>query len=222
MLMRFDGLLVGTDPAQGLFRNKLFLHPQLNLALEFPESWATVNRRSVVAAQSSDRRALMTMHLESPSRDPRVAGQAFIGDHGVRVAEATNTTIGGHRAFQVSGSASTQDGELGVLITWIEHPSGVVRITGVTSVPTFRIYRAVFQNTAESFRALRNEERTGITELRLRSVAAQSGESLPSLVRRSNDYWSLDETAIVNGLRGDARMSSGQLIKITVQQAYRP
>ena len=222
MLMRFDGLIVGNDPAQGLFRDTLFLHPKLNLALQFPGSWATVNQRDVVAGQSSDRRALITMHLVGPSRDPRLAGQEFIERHGVNVAQARNVTIGGHRAFQIAGSASTQQGELGVLITWIDHPSGVMRITGVTPVATFTTFEDVFSKTAASFRSLRNEERMSVTERRLRSSAARSGESLQALGQRSKNHWSLEETAIVNGLRADTSLSSGQLIKITVEQRYQP
>jgi predicted Zn-dependent protease len=220
MLQRFDGLIVGNDPAQGVFRDNLFLHPQLDLALQFPASWKTVNERDVVAAQSPDGRALITMHLEGPARDPRVSAQEFIGAHALRVAKSGSVTIGGYRAFRISAIAATDSGDLGVLITWIEHPKGVMRIAGATPVSLFTSYVQSFGATAASFRALRNQERADITELRLRTAAARSRESLASLAQRSNDRWSLEETAIVNGLQTGAALAQGQLIKIAVEQRY--
>jgi predicted Zn-dependent protease len=222
LLTRFNDLLVGNDPAHGVFRDNLFLHPGLNVALQFPAAWPTVNQRTVVAGQSSDGRALLTMHLQGTARDPRLAGEEFIREHGLKVDASTAANVHGYRAYQISGSTAGQETELGVLITWIEHPSGIFRIAGVTQSASFNAYNGTFRNAAASFRALRDEERTGFTELRLRSVAARSGESLQALVKRSNDHWSLQETAVVNGLPATAALTSGELIKIAVEQRYNP
>jgi predicted Zn-dependent protease len=222
MLARFNNLIVGDDPAQGVFKNNLFLHPGLNVALQFPVTWSTINQRTVVAGQSSDRRALLTMHLQDVARDPRLAGEQFAREHMLKVSSSAATNIHGFRAYQISGSTTSQETELGVLITWIESPNGIFRITGATPLVSFNAYQDVFRSATASFRALRDEERTGLTELRLRSVAARSGESLQALVKRSNDHWSPQETAVVNGIPVSAALTLGELIKITVEQRYSP
>ncbi|MDH3553748.1 MAG: M48 family metalloprotease [Gammaproteobacteria bacterium] len=222
MLARFNDLIVGDDPAHGVFKNKLFLHPVLNVALQFPANWPTVNQRTVVAGQSSDGRALLTMHLQETARDPRAAGADFVREHKLKVDSSTATNIHGYRAYQIAGSTTAQENELGVLITWIEHPNGIFRIAGATPLASFNAYQGIFGSAAASFRALRDEERTAFTELRLRSVAARSSETLQALVKRSNDRWSLQETAVVNGLPVSVALKPGELIKITVEQSYRP
>ncbi|MDH3577776.1 MAG: M48 family metalloprotease [Gammaproteobacteria bacterium] len=222
MLARLNDLIVGNDPAHGVFKNKLFLHPRLDLALQFPATWPVVNQRTVVAGQSSDGQALLTMHLQGTARDPRLAGEEFIREHQLRVNASTAPNIHGYRAYQIAGSTTAQETQLDVLITWIETPTGIVRITGATPLASFNAYQGTFRNAAASFRALHEEERTAFTELRLRSVAARSSESLQALVKRSNDRWSLQETAVVNGLPVSVALRPGELIKITVEQSYRP
>jgi predicted Zn-dependent protease len=49
-LQRISGLTIGQDPRGGVFKDELFLHPDLNLRIRFPEDWITLNRPAFVAA----------------------------------------------------------------------------------------------------------------------------------------------------------------------------
>ena len=54
----------------------------------------------------------------------------------------------------------------------------------------------------------------------LRVVPAVAGESLSELSKRSGNDYGIQETAVLNGLFADARLSEGQLVKIARSQPY--
>lgn len=76
LFTKLDGLLVGPDPAQGLFRESLFLHPGLDLAIDFPKGWETRNTRATAGALSPEQDALVALRFvaadTSPSASSRV------------------------------------------------------------------------------------------------------------------------------------------------------
>ncbi|UCD33476.1 MAG: M48 family metalloprotease, partial [Desulfobacterales bacterium] len=47
-LHQLEGLLVGKNPAEGVFRERKFLHPVADFAVIFPKDWKLINTRKVV------------------------------------------------------------------------------------------------------------------------------------------------------------------------------
>ncbi len=64
--------MVGPIPRQGFFRDGLFLHPELDLGLQFPGGWKTVNQKQAVAAQSPEPDALLVLETQEPTGAIRV------------------------------------------------------------------------------------------------------------------------------------------------------
>ena len=73
---------------------------------------------------------------------------------------------------------------------------------------------------ARSFRPLPTEARQSIREQRLRIARARSGETLPQLSQRTGNAWNVQETAVMNGLFANARLESGQLVKVALPEHY--
>jgi len=221
-LGRIDGILVGADPAEGVFRDGRFLHPGLGFTFEPPPGWQVQNTKQAVAAVSPGQDALLVLELQGPSGDPGQAAAAFAREKQLQLtAGSAGTTQGGWRAYRAATVAQTQQGPTDLDLTWVAHPSAMFRLTGMTQQGNAGRYVQSFLETARSFRPLSNAERASITELRLRVVAARGGESLGALSRRTGNAWSLNETAVANGLEPSARLSAGAPIKIAVQVPYR-
>ena len=53
-------------------------------------------------------------------------------------------------------------------------------------------------------------------------MCIRAGESLSELSRRTGNGWSVEQTAVVNGLAPDTLLSSGQQVKVAIAQPYRP
>jgi predicted Zn-dependent protease len=216
-LRRLEGLQLGPDPREGVFRDEHFLHPILGFAIDFPRGWQTRNVRRAVGAQSPRRDAVVVLESQGPREEPRTAARRWFAAHGaVQLVESGAVRIGGWPAYRAVGEARTQQGVTALMLTWIAHPKGTFLLTGMTSVSAWRSHAGTFERVASSLRPLSAAERNSITDLRLRVVEARAGETLAALGRRTNNRWSLDETALANAWPRDARLERGRLVKIAI------
>ncbi len=219
-LARIEGIVVGTDPAEGVFQGQRFLHPDLDFVVDFPRGWQVQNGKSAVAAGSPEGDAVLVLQLQGPSGDPRRAAADFAQQSGIQLAEGQSGSVGGWPAYRSTSVARTRQGSVALDLTWIAHPAATFRLMGQTGASRAEAYERVFLETARSFRGLTRSERRSIRERRLRVVTARRGESLAALSRRTGNVWSVDETAVANGLDTSARLGRGDRIKIAVEVSY--
>jgi predicted Zn-dependent protease len=221
-LSKFDGLLIGDDPAQGLFQDGWFLHPDFDFALRMPPRWRAMNTRYFVITQAPTEDALLVLLI------------AGIGDDPLRVAEALDkqmdlnllgtkevTVIGGLPAVRSFVAVQTSEARLGLDLTWIAHRGLIYQIMGLSPLDGFEDYRGIFHDTVLSFIPLSSTHRFEIKEARLRIIPARRGESLRALLRRVDGVWSVERTAVMNGVSVGTSLDEGQLIKVPIQQPYK-
>lgn len=220
MFARYDGLLLGDDPAGGIFRDQRFLHPELGFAIEFPPGWLTQNQRAAVLAAPRERDALLRLEGQGPSGDPREAAAAFAEANRLRYSTGRVLTIAGYDAYQARAETTLQNTRVVAELTWIAHPGGTFRITGITPTTRFAAHATAFLQTALSFRDLSAQERAGIMERFLAIERAREGESLKELSSRVDNQWSVVQTAVANGLAENVSLRAGQLVKLARQRVY--
>ena len=214
-LARLDGLVVGPDPAGGIFVANLFQHPDLLLALEMPVGWKTRNTPAAVLASDGGGRAVVALQIAAEGGDPD-AGARRDGLDESLVSQLSRTTISGLPAAQLIA----QDRDARMHLTWIAYRDQVFRVAGISAIRVFESYREIFAQVASSFRPLRSDERDRITEARLRSRVPLAGESLAQFVSRTGGIWSVEQAAVANGLAVDATMEKGFAIKVPIRQRY--
>jgi predicted Zn-dependent protease len=219
-LRRIDGVLIGDDPRNGFFRDGAFVHPDLAFSLQLPAGWMTQNQRAAVLAAPRERDALIRLELQGQGTDPRAAAVQFAQANQVRFEAGQDLRVGGYAAFRALARAEASEGPLGLDMTWIAHPAGIFRITGMAPFQRFNAYAATFQSTARSFAKLPDKLRAQITELRLRAVQARRGETLEALSQRTGNKWSVERTAIANGLSPSPTLRAGQWLKIARAEPY--
>jgi len=218
---RLANLLIGTDPAEGFFREERFLHPGLGFALDFPGGWKTENSRTAVGAQAPGGDAVLVLQTQGESGDPGKAAQLFAQQNQLQLGEGKREQIGGFPAYRTRAEFQTQQGPAVADLTWIGHPRATFRVLGISPSGRFGDYAGIFRDVARSFRPLAQRERDGITELRLRVAKARKGESLAALSRRTGNAWSLEETSVANDLPIEHRLRGGEPVKIAVEVPYR-
>jgi predicted Zn-dependent protease len=221
-LRNFENLLVGPDPAQGVFQGQRFLHPGLDLALEFPPGWQTQNSESAVGAISPQRDALVMLEGQGPPGDPRAAAQKFAQANGIALEEGAAESRGGMNAYHALALGRSQSGDVVLDLTWIAHPKGVLRITGMAPQQSYRAQSGALAAVSRSFESLTAAERDGIRARRLRIVEARAQETIAALSSRTHNAWSVEETAIANALPNDATLKAGQLVKIVIEVPVQP
>jgi predicted Zn-dependent protease len=214
-LARLDGLVVGSDPANGIFVKNVFQHPGLALALDMPAGWKTKNVPAAAIASEPDGRAAVALQLAADGNDP-LAGAREDGLEEKEVSQVTRTTIAGLPAAQLIA----RDREVRMHLTWIAYQGHVFRVTGISPPRAFETYREAFARTAASFRPLRRDERERMTEVRLRPRPARAGESVAAFVSRIGGTWKVDQTAVANGIAANATLDDGFAMKVPIRQRY--
>jgi predicted Zn-dependent protease len=214
-LARLDGLVVGPNPANGVFVDRRFLHPDLGFVLDVPGGWRSGNTPEAVVAADPDGRAVLLLRMIGEGRDPVVGARA----DGLReevVRQLDRLQIGRLPAARVIADS----GGARLHLTWIAHDNHVYRIAGVSRIGEFERFRQAFVQSAGTFRPMDDAERRRVTVVRLRSATARDGESLSALIRRVGGIWSAERTAISNAIEVNSRLEPGWLVKIQVRETY--
>ena len=215
---RLDGLVIGNAAAHGMFVGRLFLHPDLDLALEMPADWKTANSPAAAGAIAPDEKAVLLLQLVASGDDP-VAGARADGLTEAQIARLRRLRIGQLPAAALN--ATTRDGT-NVALTWIAHRSRVFRVTGACDKDDWARYEASFERSAGSFRPLRPEDQARITESRLRIRPAHAGERIAQVLARGGATWTVPLAAVANGVVTEQQLERDWPVKVAVSERYRP
>ena len=223
-LRRLDGLIVGHNPAEGVFRGGHFLHADLDLSLRFPSEWTMRNARSAVGAVSERSDASITLQHQGRCADPLKAARVFLEglakETSFRLVKSEPLTIAGLQAFHAHVVTGGEGGSASFDITWIAHGGLIYRVAGRAPGGPFRSYQGLFRKVARSFRPLDEAERNSIQVTRMRLLAAREGETLSEVSARSQNTWDLNETAVANAVFIDSVLEAGWLVKVAVDEPY--
>jgi len=225
-LRHLEGLVVGENPAEGVFENGRFLHPDLDFMLRVPDGWRFVNTPAALGAISPDGRARVMLELAGEGQDPAVFADDFLAQraeeiHAV-IEERRALSINGLPAVELRGTAPGPSGAVAGKLTWIAHGGRVYWLSNLVQGPGAERALARGDVFARSFRPLTPADRASIRVRRLRLATAHAGESLADFSHRAGNDWDTQLTAIANGLFASARLSEGQLLKIAVIEPYAP
>jgi predicted Zn-dependent protease len=223
-LRRLTGLVVGDNPAEGVFEKGRFLHPDLGFALRIPDGWRFVNSPAAVGAIAPDGRARVVLELAGEGAEPGILADEFVAQEAAQVQAKIESrrafTINGLPAVEIRGIAPSPVGTVAGRITWIALQGRVFRLGNLAVGVSAQRLLARGDLFTRSFRPLAPEDRAGIRVSRLRLATAHAGESLTDFSRRTGNDWDAQRTAIANGLFASARLEEGQLLKIAVLEPY--
>jgi predicted Zn-dependent protease len=220
-LRRLDGVVVGVNAAEGVIDERRFLHPDLGLTITVPEQWKYHNTRSQLVAVAPQGKALMAMRMIGEGNDPMAGARALAQASRSPIVERTQTlTIGSLPAARTRLAADTDDGRIGIDLTWIALHDRVFQLAGITAFKDVAKFQGAFDAIAESFRPMGQDDRLKIKQTHLRIAAAKADEPLDAIVTRHHSTWKTDMVAIANALTGDERLAPGQLVKLALDEPY--
>ena len=216
LFARFDGLIVGHDPAQGVFADEVFQHPELNVRFRIPSGWEPASNNAGVGAVSPGKDALVFASVaeEGTTLDAVLAklkkeepGLIF-ERYRVGKLSAARTRIADRRRF--------------AQVDFIEHGGNVFSIVGQAQGDSAASYAATFDATTRSFRPMTWLEKKKLVERRLRIRKARANETPGQLGKRVGTAWSDEQVAVANGVETTTRLKSGQPVKVGIDQRYTP
>jgi predicted Zn-dependent protease len=223
LLSHIDGLEIGQRAEAGVFVGDTFVHPVLGFTLRFPTGWRLSNTNQAVGALEPRGQAVVFLTGDVPAGDVAQVAQAWVAKQQestrLRVETSEPVKVGSIDAWRMVVEGPGPGGTLRALLTFIPFDRATWRIMGVTPALFASRYQGAFLATTRSFRALGAQQRQ-VEVLRLRVVKAQPGESLAALGTRTGNAWSINDTAVYNGVFADHRFAGGELVKIARRETY--
>ena len=221
LLSWLDGLTIGHNPAQGVFREQQFLQPDLNFTITFPEGWKTVNTPQSVGAIAPKQEGTVFLGVAGPAADPKALAQAFMDqlkkEFGAEPSNTRAVEIGNWPGHVLTYEDPSGKEPMYIHFLWVAADKLTYQLIGVGP----ERLKPSLRETALSLRPLTGKERNSITGLRLRLATAKAGESLADLSQRTGNQWTLAYTAMVNHIPEDKTLETGQVIKIAKEEPYR-
>ncbi len=221
-----DGLILGDDPAGGIFQQERFIHPELRFTLRFPAGWKTMNSVQAVSAISPEGNAQASLTVEGRSDDLEKVVDDFlereVDGMKVRVHDRTNIRLGDLSAIRIEGTASGPGPSLSVQMTFVAYEDLAYRLTVLSLPRAAGSYRGRARAFAKSFRPLDEAATYSLEVTRLRLARALPNETLDALSTRTQNELEIAFTGVMNAAYPSTRLRKGQLIKIGLPEPYLP
>ncbi|MBW2542825.1 MAG: M48 family metalloprotease [Deltaproteobacteria bacterium] len=216
LFARLEGIVVGADPAHGVIRDNVAIHPELDIAITFPVGWPLANTRQAVGAASPEKDALLvaTVAERNTSLDALLAK-----------LEREQSGLGFERFYiRDLPAARTQmsDRNRFIALTLIEYRGDVYSLLGQSAASSAARYNKLFDSTDRSFRALNAGEWQSLEETRLRIRQARAGQTAAAVMEHTGSSWSAEQIAVANAIDAEQPLGAGQLLKVGIPQAYTP
>ena len=218
-LRKINGLLYGDSPKQGFTRGQTFYHPDLGFKMTAPKGFRFVNQPSqVVVTNNNGALAVFDMakRLKGQSAASYITQNWLKDKSGLNVERVT---VNGMNAATTSFSGNVNNKPVKLRVIAIEFESGRFARFQV-AIPSGAASRTVndLKSITYSFARLSASERNKIKPLRIRTVAAKSGDTIQSMARRmAYESYQEDRFRVLNGLLPSQALVVGRLYKIVTE-----
>ena len=219
-LKQFDGIYIKENPAQGVFRGNLFLHPDMGFAIEFPENWITANSPTMVGAIDSTKKAQLFLGVKNKQKPPvEYADETKekINKEAVVFLNDKKTTINGYDAYIISLKSKDEEEKTIIHMLWMN----MGKYTYLFMAAGDKSFSEILKKSILSLRPITQAERTSIKSLVLRIVEAKESETPAELSARTGNDLKMDYFLIINDLKKDDKLEKGRLIKIGKEEHYK-
>ncbi len=221
-LSEIDKTIFGDDPANGVIQNQVFLHPNLNLHIEFPKEWSIENQPSNVSAYHSSKQAAIIFSTQNPKLSPKEAAKEFLKDlqpeYASKLVKQEVYKINGKEGYLITFIDKSSKVDMYGYVLWLPHEGNLLQLIGIAPLK----FEPQLIETAQSIRILNKEERQSIRINYLEIVQAEQGESLAALSKRQKNILNAKLTGVINDIEKNASLRKDDLIKIVKSYPYSP
>jgi predicted Zn-dependent protease len=218
-LTHVDGVIFGDSPSEGIVRGNRFLHPELRLAMTFPQGWDIQNAKAQVLAKAPDRDAYVLLQMVPNARGSiEDVARSTMANAGFRQLNGEPTRIGGNDAYVATWQGSMQG--LGDVVTETAHIANgrtMFLVAGIAPANQFRSAQPQFDGSIRSVRQLSAQEAAAIRPNRVDLYTVRGNETWQLIAQRSGGVVKPSTLAIMNDYDPSQPPRAGDRIKIVVE-----
>jgi predicted Zn-dependent protease len=218
-LSHVDGLLFGDSPSDGVVRGNRFLHPELRIAVDFPQGWEVQNSKAQVVAKAAQRDNYMILQLvPNASGSIQDIAVSSMSRAGFRQLNGSPTQVNGSNAYVGTWQGTMQGlGTVGVHTVHVAQGNTVYLLAGIAPANQFQSADREFASSIQSFRQLSAADAERIRPNRVDLYTVRANESWQSIAERSGGVVKPSTLAIMNDYEPNQAPRSGDRIKIVVE-----
>ena len=221
-LRRIDGIVYGDSPSQGIVRGNEFLHPELRLAVTFPEGWEIQNTPAQVAAKAPERENyVLLQQVQNPQGSISQIAQATMANAGFQQTGGAPARLNGADAYVGTYQGAVQGlGPVVVVAAHVVHDRNVYVLAGLAPRDDIQQVHDEFDATIRSFRGLSASQAAQIKPNRLDLYTVRSGDNWESIAQRVSDGLVKPATlAIMNSYQPNQSPRTGEQIKVVTTES---
>jgi predicted Zn-dependent protease len=220
--VNFNGLCFGPNPKQGIFKDTLFIHPDLGFSWIVPPGWETVNKPASVGSYTEKVDAFVILSIVDTAKSAREIGEKVQQKVGkskeLIVQSGVDTTINYHNAYLLRLKSADKNKMVLVELLWIEFEGHVFSLVGAFAPSN----KQVAHQALCSFRKSQNEELKTVVQYELHVVNTKKSETIEQLSERTGNKLKLPLTALINDLDQKNPLNENILVKIIRSIPYKP
>ncbi|PHS72750.1 MAG: peptidase M48 [Cycloclasticus sp.] len=215
-LNKLAGLTFGDSEEDGVTRNNVFYHKDLNFKVKFPASWLISNRPNAIAASAPKDEAFMQVIMQDLNQKltpkqfikTRLGISNFIGERPL--------SIDGFRGHTVVADGETPYGQRQTRVAVLfDGRRAFIFFSAAKQKNTFARFDPYFLNTIKSFSRLNSKDKRIASELTLKLIKFKRSQSLSVLAKSSPiTHHAEQQLRLLNGFYPKGEPKSGDLIKI--------
>ncbi len=224
-LRMIDGIVYGNDPKQGFVENGFFYHPELKFQFPVPKDWQSENSPAQFQMAPKDGKSMM-MLVPAEGKTLDEAAQAIVKQFSLVVSENNKTTINGIPALvmvseqqvpqqQGQPAQATDPAKVVKVATWLfQHSGMLLALHGVSHASDFAANQSVFQQVAQNFKLLTDQEKINRKAERVVIKTAPQNSTFQATMKAFGMADArIDELAILNQLQPTDAVLKGTLLK---------
>jgi predicted Zn-dependent protease len=214
-LRLLDGMVFGTNPREGFFRDAAFYHPDMAFRLDFPPGWQTANARTQVQGMSPERDAAVVLTLAQEA-SPSAARSTFLAGTGVETLGRSDDPVGGLPAawaeFRVRGDEATFRG----VAAFVRHGDLTFRILGYALEGAWNARRGAAVASLRSFQPVADPEILEVQPRRVEIVELPRDMTFEEFLREYPSTVPDEAIGTINHRETGDRVGRGTLLKRVV------
>lgn len=214
-LAAIDGMMFGDDPADGMIRARVFIHPRLRFTFVAPDGFVLENSSQAVLGVKAG--GLEALRLDSVRLDAATPLDTYLASgwiDGLLPSSVQSTEVNGMRAV----TASARAGEWNFRVAVIRFdPKDVYRlIFAIRNLNDEAEKR--FSASIASFRRITREEANDVRPLRIVIVTSKPGDTVEALASKMGVLdRPLEHFELINGLTHTGPLPPGEHYKIVTE-----
>ncbi|MDQ6954164.1 MAG: M48 family metalloprotease [Mariprofundaceae bacterium] len=218
MLVALDGYPYGDSPSEGAVVGQRFLHPELNLQLEFPNRWVIKNASQALTARIRQEKVYFELSNKSLSKRRTAAALLEAIFPKRHIENLTSGSVMGYPSAHARIKASAPHVSKAYIdaTVWLKGSEAFI-ITMWAPRADISQYEADFSSILDSLKKYNEKESGGIPRIALH--VWKKGDSWPQLAKQSKSIlgrFTAERIAILNGMDLTQIPKLGTIIK-TVQ-----